>query len=129
MRWNQPREPRAIPFFDLLESSEPEHIAEMQWRLGVPLSTIILAILAVPLSRSAPRQGRYGGLAAGVLIYIIYVDLLAAAKVWVEREQISVYLGLWWVHLLFLLVGLLLLARQFGYLNLNSLRRRLVNPG
>ena len=46
-----------------------------------------LAFLAVPLSRSGPRQGRYGGIAAGVLIFIIYIDLLGAAKVWVEREQ------------------------------------------
>ena len=119
-------EPESRQLTDLLGADDPYDMAELQWRISVPIAVLVLMVLAVPLSRSAPRQGRYGGLAAGVLIYIIYVDLLAAAKVWVEREQISVYLGLWWVHLLFLLVGLLLLARQFGYLNLNSLRRRLV---
>ena len=73
-------------------------------------------MLAVPLSRTAPRQGRYGGLAYGVLIYIIYVNLLGAAKVWVERETIPAALGLWWVHGAAFLTGLLLLAWQFGYL-------------
>lgn len=117
-------EPESRPLTDLIGADDPFDKAELQWRISVPVAVIVLMILAVPLSRSAPRQGRYGGLAAGVLIYIIYVDLLAAAKVWVEREQISVYLGLWWVHVVFLVVGLLLLARQFGYLSLSSLRSR-----
>jgi len=109
--------PEARPFTDLIGSDDPVNIAELQWRISVPLAVLVLTVLAVPLSRSAPRQGRYGGLAAGVLIYIIYVDLLAAAKVWVEREQIPAFLGLWWVHAMFLILGLLLLARQFGYLH------------
>ena len=83
---------------------------------------MILAFLAVPLSRSGPRQGRYGGIAAGVLIFIIYIDLLGAAKVWVEREQSPEFLGLWWVHGVFLLAGFTLLARQFGYLNAIKMR-------
>ena len=98
--------------------------AEVQWRMSVPLALLVLTFLAVPLSRSGPRQGRYGGIAAGVLVYIIYVDLLGAAKVWVEREQSPEFLGLWWVHIVFLATGAILLARQFGYLNGFSLRRR-----
>ena len=118
-------EPETRLLTDLLGTEDPYEKAELQWRLSVPLAVMVLMVLAVPLSRSAPRQGRYGGLAAGVLIYIIYVDLLAAAKVWVEREQIPALLGLWWVHGLFLLIGLVLLARQFGYLHRYSFRRRL----
>ena len=118
-------QPETRQLTDLLGADDPYDKAELQWRLSVPLAVLVLMVLGVPLSRSAPRQGRYGGLAAGVLIYTIYVDLLAAAKVWVEREKISVFLGLWWVHVLFLLVGLMLLARQYGYLNPYSLRRRL----
>lgn len=109
------RKPESRPLAVLLGSEDPVNKAELQWRIAAPLSVLILTVLAVPLSRSAPRQGRYGGLAAGILIYIIYVDVLAAAKIWVEREQIPAYIGLWWVHLLFLGVGVLLLARQFGY--------------
>jgi lipopolysaccharide export system permease protein len=120
-----PRElkPEARPLSMLIASADPVDRAELQWRISVPLVVLILTVLAVPLSRSAPRQGRYGGLAAGVLIYIIYVDLLAAAKVWVEREQIPGFVGLWWVHALFLLIGLSLLIRQFGYGRLMFWRR------
>jgi lipopolysaccharide export system permease protein len=116
--------PESASLADLIAAGGPEAIAELQWRMSVPLTVLILTVLAVPLSRSQPRQGRYGGLAAGVLIYIIYVDLLGAAKVWVEREQVPASIGLWWVHGLFLLAGLILLARQFGYLNRVSFRRK-----
>lgn len=112
-----PREtpPESRSLAVLMGSDDPVNVAELQWRISAPLAVLILTLMAVPLSRSAPRQGRYGGLAAGVLIYIIYVDVLAAAKIWVEREQIPGFVGLWWVHILFLGVGVLLLARQFGY--------------
>lgn len=111
---SEPR-PRAMAFFDLLRSDDPEHIAEYQWRLGVPLSTIILAILAVPLSRSQPRAGRYGRLAIGLLVFIIYLNMMSAAQAWVEQSVISPALGLWWVHAAVLLFGLGLLAVQNGY--------------
>lgn len=107
--------PRAMAFVDLMRSDDPEHIAEFQWRLGIPLSTIILAILAVPLSRSQPRAGRYGRLAIGLLVFIIYLNMLSAAKAWIEQSSISPALGLWWVHAAMFLFAMVLLAVQNGY--------------
>lgn len=106
--------PRAMAFMDLVRSDEPAHIAEMQWRLSIPLSTIILAILAVPLSRSQPRAGRYGRLAIGLLVFIIYLNMMSAAKAWIEQSSISPALGIWWVHGCVLLFTLGLLAVQNG---------------
>ncbi len=112
-------EPREMLVSTLMRSSDPLHRAELQWRIGVPLSTIILAIFAVPLSRSQPRSGRYGRLAVGLLVFIIYFNLLSAAKAWVEKGEVDPSLGLWWVHGLFLLAALMLLAMQ------NQVHRRL----
>ena len=117
--------PESRPLSDLLGKKDPVARAEVQWRMSVPLALLVLTFIAVPLSRSGPRQGRYGGIAAGVLVYIIYVDLLGAAKVWVEREQSPEFIGLWWVHGVFLATGAILLARQFGYMKEFSLRRKL----
>jgi len=107
--------PRAMPFSQLMNSGELAHIAEMQWRLGIPLSTIILALLAVPLSKSRPRAGRYGRLGIGLLVFIIYLNMLTAAKAWIEQAAVSPLLGLWWVHGCVLLFTLTLLAIQNGW--------------
>ncbi len=104
--------PRAMPFRSLMQSDELEHIAEMQWRIGVPLATIILAILAVPLSRTRPRSGRYGKIAIGLLVFIIYLNMLSAAKAWIEQGVVPPSLGLWWVHGGLLLLAVGLLAKQ-----------------
>ncbi len=106
--------PRAMHYTDLLRSDELEHIAERQWRLSIPISTVILALLAVPLSRSQPRAGRYGRLAIGLLVFIIYLNMLSAAKAWIEQATISPQLGLWWVHGCMLAVTGLLMAYQNG---------------
>ncbi len=108
------QKPRVMAFTDLLRSSEPDHVAEMQWRLSVPIATVILAILAVPLSRSQPRAGRYGRLAVGLLVFIIYLNMMSAAKAWIEQSQISPALGIWWVHGCILIFALGLLAVQNG---------------
>ena len=108
-------EPREMEVATLLRSEDPLHRAELQWRIGVPLSTIILAIFAVPLSRSQPRSGRYGRLAVGLLVFIIYFNLLSAAKAWVEKGEVDPSVGLWWVHGLVLLAALSLLAVQNQY--------------
>lgn len=104
--------PEAQPVADLLDSPGPLAVAELQWRASVPLTLLVLTVIAVPLARSRPRQGRYGNLAIAVLIYITYANLLGASRVWLEKGNISPWLGLWWVHAAFLLFALLLLERQ-----------------
>lgn len=107
--------PRAMSFARLWASNELQHIAEWQWRLSVPISTILLALLAVPLARSRPREGRYGRISIGLLVFIIYFNLLSAAKAWTEEATISPELGLWWVHGCVVLFTLGLLALQNGW--------------
>jgi len=84
----------------------------LQWRLSVPLSALLLALLALPLSRTNPRQGRYGKLTIAILFYIVYSNMLGAARVWSERGLVPMEIGLWWVHLLVLLVAAVLLLQQ-----------------
>jgi lipopolysaccharide export system permease protein len=87
-------------------------IAELQWRLSVPITLLVLTLIAVPLSRSRPRQGRYNNLVAAILLYIIYANLLGAAKVWLEQGAVPQWLGLWWVHGGFLLLAVIMLMQQ-----------------
>jgi len=106
----------AKPTSVLFGSPDPEHQAELQWRFSSPISLLVLALLAVPLSRSRPQEGRYARLGVGVLVYVIYVNAMSVGRVWVEREQVPTWLGLWWVHLALGLLGLLLLMVEAGWL-------------
>lgn len=108
--------PEAQTLVELLDAGTPAAMAELQWRASVPLTLLILCLIAVPLSRSQPRQGRYSNLAIAVLIYITYANLLGAARVWLEKGQVEPWLGLWWVHAIFLLLALSLLQLQNRYL-------------
>lgn len=102
----------AIPSQTLLRSDSPELRAELHWRAAAPISLFVLALLAVPLSRSQPREGRFGRVGVGILVYILYSNLLAVARVWLERGVVPEWMGLWWVHGLVLAVAVLLLVRQ-----------------
>jgi lipopolysaccharide export system permease protein len=71
-------------------------------------------LLAVPLSRTSPRDGRYARLGIALFVYVIYADLLLIARVWVERGIVTDGVGMW-VHAVVALVGLWLLARESGW--------------
>ena len=88
-------------------SDNSEEIAEFQWRLSTPLATILLALIAVPLSRSSPRRGKYAKVMTAVVIFAFYYNLSAIVKKWVEKGVLDTLPGIWWVQLL--LAGLLLL--------------------
>ncbi len=106
--------PRAMSTLALMKSRSSDKVAELQWRISIPLATLILGILAVPLSRSQPRQGRYGRLAVGLLVFIIYFNLLSAGKAWVVQEVVPAAVGIWWVHALMLGTAGAMLAYQNG---------------
>ncbi len=81
--------------------------AELQWRISMPLSVLLLALLAIPLSHVRPRQSRYISLFPAILIYVVYVEMLFVARDWVEQKTVSVGIGLWWVHgILVLLIAM-----------------------
>jgi lipopolysaccharide export system permease protein len=88
--------------------------AELHWRLAIILSAPIVALLAFPLSYTTPRQGRFGKLALGILLYAIYANLLITGKSLLEEGKVPSIIGLWWVHLLFIALALWLVRKQYG---------------
>lgn len=95
----------------LVRSNNMEEIAELQWRLAAPLSTILLALLGVPLSRSSPRQGKYSKVTMAVLIFAVYYNLSAMTKKWVGQGVVGIIPGIWWVQMLLAVLLLVLLWR------------------
>ena len=97
---------------ELLRSADPRDRAELQWRASPPLLAVILMVLAVPLAKLRPRQGRFGRIGAAILVFFVYYQVLVAARTWVETEAAPAFLGLWWVHALALCVAFILLLRE-----------------
>ncbi len=98
-------------------SEELAYQAELQWRISQILMMLILAIIAVPLSKTAPRHGRYGKMALAILLYIVYSNLLIVAMNWVRKDVVPPSIGMWWVHVLFFTLFIILFLHQLGWLN------------
>lgn len=97
----------------LWRSSDPQDRAELQWRVSAPVLALTLMLIAVPLARLRPRQGRFGRIGIAILVYFVYSQLLAAARTWIEGAVVPASIGLWWVHGIALCVALWLLVREY----------------
>jgi lipopolysaccharide export system permease protein len=93
----------------LYSSSEPGDVAEFQWRISTGFSTVLLGLLGVPLSRTAPRRGRSANVFFGVIIFAVYYNVTAIAKIWVEQEAVGSFPGVWWPHVLLAVLFVVLL--------------------
>ena len=98
----------AMPTRSLLGSDDLRLQAELQWRIAIPLLVPIVAFFAVPLARVNPRQGRYLKLLPAILLYMSYLALLITARSWMEEGRTPAWIGLWWVHVLFVSIGVVL---------------------
>lgn len=112
----------ARPTMSLVDSSDPGERAELHWRLTMPLMALVLALLAVPLARLKPRQGRYARVWLAVLIFFLYYNLVAIGKTWIARGTLPEAIGLWWTHIA---VALIALAVILGPGAANRLRYRM----
>jgi lipopolysaccharide export system permease protein len=98
----------AVPTIVLIASKLPMHRAELQWRISVVLACFLLALLAVLLNQFSFGKKPYVLLFIAILIYFIYSNLLGISRTLLKRDEISPYLGLWWVHLMLILIILFL---------------------
>jgi lipopolysaccharide export system permease protein len=102
----------STPTAGLMKSTNLKDIAELQWRFMMPVSVIALLLLAVPLSKSSPRQGRYGKLVVAVLIFVLYYNLMGVAEAWVKEGVVPPVIGMWWVAGLPVLLTAILLNSE-----------------
>jgi lipopolysaccharide export system permease protein len=106
------QDPDTKPTRELLGSSEPSDIAQLQFRASTPLLALVLTLVAVPLSRLRPRQGRYARVGFAIVVYFVYSNLLLACKTWLEKGELAPAIGVWWVHAAALGLGLYLVLRD-----------------
>lgn len=106
---------------DLRRSKQLKDKVELHWRIAIPVVLLVLALLALPLSYIAPRQGRYGKIGYALLAYIVYFSLMAFTKAQLEAGAFPLVINFWWIHLTFLALTLGLLLRR-NRSSINSIR-------
>jgi lipopolysaccharide export system permease protein len=99
---------KAETTYNLSRSTEPKDIAEFQWRITTPLATILLALIAVPLARSAPRASRFRNFAIALLVYIGLFSLVSVLRTLLEQGKLPPFPGLWSAYVLQAFVLMLL---------------------
>ena len=92
---------RTVPTRQLVASSYSHDRSELQWRLSTPITTVLLAMLTVPLSRSKPRQGRFAKVLLAFVIYAAYYNLIEISRTWVEQGTAT---SIWWAPMLLALL-------------------------
>lgn len=120
----------AMSTLQLMRTDNQWAQAEVQWRWAMPVSTVLLAMLAVFLSRTNPRQGRFAKFFVGILVYVIYSNLLGVARSWLEKGSIPPQYGLWVIHAVVAAVIVVVLIMQArGQLAAARLRRAVQESG
>ncbi|MCX7120688.1 MAG: LPS export ABC transporter permease LptF [Gammaproteobacteria bacterium] len=118
--------PNAVQYYSFMKlwSISPKDksaAAELQWRLAMPISVLVFALLAVPLSEVRPRYGKFTQLFPAILIYIAYADLIFLSRSWISAGKLSATWGMWWVHGSALLLAALLMLYRVGWRRIQKL--------
>jgi lipopolysaccharide export system permease protein len=100
--------PKEKSTIDLLRSAGRRDMAELLWRINLPISAVVLALFAIPLASFNPRVGRSVNLVVALLVYVLYTNLVSVSQAWVAQGRITFGLGVWVIHGIFLAVVALL---------------------
>lgn len=96
----------------LWHSTRVKDKVELWWRISIPFVLVILALLAVPLSYIAPRKGQFGKIGYALLVYIIYLNMMAFGRIQLEQGNIPLVLNFWWIHFIFISLTIVLLVKR-----------------
>jgi lipopolysaccharide export system permease protein len=90
--------------------------AEMQWRFSQPLAILILSVIGVLLGKTSPRTGKGINLLVGIMIFMVYNNGLLVAKTSIENGELNPLIGLWSIHLIFILFFIIFYQLRQGKL-------------
>jgi lipopolysaccharide export system permease protein len=102
---------KAETTLNLSQSSDPKDVAEYQWRITTPLATILLALIAVPLARSAPRESRFRNFSIALLAYIALFAMVSVLRTFIEQGKLGAIPGLWTAYALQALLLVILVTQ------------------
>jgi lipopolysaccharide export system permease protein len=107
----------------LMQSRDPDARAELAWRINAPPMTLILLLLALPLSRQSPREPRYGRLFLAIVTFYLYYVVLALCRAQIGKGHWHNELPMWALHLVVLGIASRMLWTQYSPRKLRASQR------
>jgi lipopolysaccharide export system permease protein len=83
---------------DLIEQPSATNRGELIWRLSLPISGLLAALLAIPLAFVNPRVNQSVNLIVAMLIYVIYNNANSLMQAWVSQGRLPFAVGLLATH-------------------------------
>ena len=93
----------------LVERGDSEALAELHFRLALPLVVLIGGLVSVGVARTKPRAGRFARLVPGLGLFVAYYAAIVFNRNAISDEQVPAAMGMWLVHAAFFLTGVALL--------------------
>jgi lipopolysaccharide export system permease protein len=93
----------------LIGSDNAKYQAQLQWRISLIIMVPILVLIAFPLSKVNPRQGRFARMFPAIILFMVYISVLIAMRGMVEKQKLSADFGIWSLHIIYFLIALSLL--------------------
>jgi lipopolysaccharide export system permease protein len=112
------RNQKNLPTWSLIMNPTKENLAELVWRVGIPVSAFVLVLLAIPMSFVNPRAGRSANLLFALLTYMVYSNLLSVSQARVAQGRLDFGLGVWLVHAGMVALLLILFAQRMQLIRL-----------
>src|SRR3954469_995348 len=112
------RNSKNLSTWGLMTNRTKENLAELVWRIGIPVSSFILVLLAIPMSFVNPRAERSANLLFALLTYMVYSNLLSVSQARVAQGRLDFSLGIWLVHAGMVLLLVVLFAQRMQLIKL-----------
>jgi lipopolysaccharide export system permease protein len=109
---------KSLPTLALIEDPSDLNLGELLWRIGVPVSAAVLALLAIPMSFVNPRAGRSLNLLFALFTYIVYSNLLSVSQAKVAQGRLDFAIGIWLVHAGMILLLVVMFAQRMQIIRL-----------
>ena len=109
---------KGLPTLQLLREPTPANLGELLWRIGVPVSALVLVLLAIPMSFVNPRAGRSMNLLFALFTFVVYSNLLSVSQARVAQGRLDFGVGFWAVHVLMLLLLVVMFAQRMQLIRL-----------
>ncbi|HEX7326399.1 MAG TPA: LPS export ABC transporter permease LptF [Rhodanobacteraceae bacterium] len=98
----------------LVGDHAPAARAELQWRIGVPIDALVLAMLALPMARQRPRSWPAGRILVAVFAYLIVMNSMVLTRFLIADGKLVAPIGMWCVLLPPFVGAAWVFARQYA---------------